>query len=116
MGMKTENERLKGQMSNFILGVTRAITFLPKTIVSKKMARRLIHLITSMGAGLIKVDLAKNKKEKTRQIKVTRKQAATTDFWVAMITDMRLFPGKVGKGLTHQCKEIADSLGKLIKK
>ena len=116
MGDKTENEKIKGQMSNFILGGTRAVTFLPKTIVSKKMARKLIRLVTSMGAGLIKVDLAKNKKEKTRQIKVTRKQAATTDFWVAMITDMRLFPGKVGKVLTHQCKEIADSLGKLIKK
>jgi four helix bundle protein len=87
----TENENtkkydLEGRTFNFAKRIIEFISGLPKTLATNEISKQLIKSSGSVGANYIEANEALSKKDFLMRIKICRKEAKESCYWLKLIT------------------------------
>ena len=90
MNYQTQNKKhkfdLEGRTLAFARNVRDMVNKLPKTIVNREYCKQLIRSSSSIGANYIEANEALGKKDFKMRLRIARKEAKETIYWLNLIT------------------------------
>ncbi len=89
--MKIENRNSYRDLEERTLEFSKKIVFLckkiKKDVVNTEIIRQMIRSGCSIGANYIEANEALSKKDRTHRLRISRKEAKETSYWLAIIED-----------------------------
>ena len=76
---------LEERTLNFAKSVINFCKKLPKTVIEREIAKQLVRAATSVGANYIEANEALGKKDFSMRIKICRKEAKESGYWLRLI-------------------------------
>jgi four helix bundle protein len=114
---KTKTFDLEKRSLEFAKEVRDFVRSLPKSLSAQEDGRQLIRSSGSIGANYIEANESLGKKDFLLRIKIARKEAKETHYWLELIdvgTDVKLSERR--KALTDEAKELLMILSAMINK
>lgn len=114
-------ERVAGQYDledrtfEFAKQVRDLIKIIPRTISNIEYARQLIRSSSSVGANYIEANESLGKKDFLMRIKISRKEAKESRYWLKLIYIDSTLENKV-LGLIQEATELMNIFGSIIQK
>ncbi len=100
----------------FLFGV-RVVKFirkLPRDVAGVEVARQLLRSGTSVGANVEESDGAESTADKIHKLKVARKEAKESRFWLRTIKAAEMLASDELDGLLTECLELVKILSSII--
>jgi four helix bundle protein len=106
---------LEDRTASFAKSVIAFINKLPKTLTNTEISRQLIRSAGSVGANYIEANEALSKKDFALRIKICRKEAKESRYWLNLVTC-----GNDGEsdrsGLVQEATELMKIFGAILEK
>lgn len=119
MGQKTNNKPydLEERTFQFAKEVRIFVKTLEKSIANLEDAKQLIRASGSIGANYIEVNEALSKKDFSFRVRICRKEAKESVYWLRLITETnKLTNAKVPEKLIQEAIELKKVLSAIIEK
>ena len=100
----------------FLFGVRiiRLVAKLPRTVAGIEVGRQLIRAGTSVGSNMEEADGAISKRDFVKHVKISRKEARESRFWLAIIEAAALLRDPEVQALSQEADEIVRILSSII--
>ena len=100
----------------FLFGVRviRLVGKLPRTVAGNEIGRQLIRAGTSVGSNMQEADGALSKKDFVNHVKIARKEARESRYWLSMMDAADLLRDSEIASLTQEADELVRILSGLI--
>jgi four helix bundle protein len=100
----------------FLFGVRviRLVGKLPRTVAGIEVGRQLIRAGTSVGSNMEEADGALSKKDFVNHVKISRKEARESRYWLAMIAAADLLRDPEVQALSLEAGELVRILSSII--
>lgn len=108
---------LEQRTSDFAVSVRVFIKSLPRTLTNYEDVRQLIKSSGSVGANYIEANEALNKRDRVMRLKISRKEAKETAFWISTIlksNDLSPAVTQSGESLFKEANELKNILSAII--
>ena len=104
------------KQGTFLFGVRviRLVGKLPRTVAGIEVGRQLIRAGTSVGSNMEEADGAISKKDFVNHVRMSRKEARESRFWLAMITAANLLQDPQVQALSEEAVELVRILSSII--
>jgi len=89
---------------------------LPKTVIEGEIAKQLIRAATSVGANYIEANEALSKKDFLMRIKICRKEAKDSGYWLRLIEVSNPSLGDEREMLPNESIELTKIFGSILTK
>ena len=109
------NSVLKDRSYNFALRIIKLTQKLPKNIACDSLARQLIRYATSLGANVEEAEACFTKKDFTRKMRLARKDAWESKYWLNLVKDTALLYDQEVNQLIQEAEELRRNLTYLAK-
>lgn len=100
----------------FAWRVVRFVRRLPKDVASAELAKQLVRAAGSVGANYIEANEALSRKDFTYRIKICRKEAKESRYWLRLLES----PGRASEAerqaLAQEAAELTRIFGAILKK
>lgn len=116
---RAENSRqydLEERTLKFAKEVMDFVDGLPKTIANTEIAKQIIRSSGSVGANYIEANEALSKKDFTMRIKICRKEAKESRYWLRLIGVTGEDPEKRRQSLVNEATELMKIFGSIVEK
>ncbi len=112
--MKSENVSKKLELKHRIyvwtLSLVKTIDVLSHSTSNDVIARQLIRSGTSVCANYIEGQAASSRKDFTNYLHIALKSANESNYWLAMLRDLKKIDGKMVEVLLNESQQIANIL------
>ena len=100
----------------FLFGVriVRLVGKLPRTVAGIEVGRQLIRAGTSVGSNMEEADGALSKKDFIKHIKISRKEARESRFWLNIVAAAELLQDPEAPLLTQEADELVRILSGIV--
>ena len=100
----------------FLFGVRviRLVGKLPRTVAGNEIGRQLIRAGTSVGSNMQEADGALSKKDFVNHVKIARKEARESRYWLSMMDAADLLRDSEIASLTQEADELVRILSGII--
>src|ERR1044072_7433903 len=99
-------ENLASRTRRFAVSVVRFYTKLPKSNVYLVLGRQLLRSGTSVGAQYREARRAKSNADFISKIEGALQELEETQYWLELISEANILPGKRLEGLHHEAEEL----------
>ena len=106
---KRNNYDLEERTFNFAKRVNEYVNKLPRTISNIENGKQLVRAAGSVGANYIEANESLSKKDFVLRIKISRKEAKETIYWVRIILAVN------GPDFTDECRDLLNEATELKK-
>jgi four helix bundle protein len=116
---KATNEKrydLDERTYQFASSVMRFVKTLPRTIPNIEMVKQLVRSAGSIGANYIEASEALSKKDFTMRIKICRKEAKETIYWLRLVDTKGEEVIKQSSKLCNEATELMKIFGAILEK
>jgi len=100
----------------FAKEVIKFVEELPKTISTTELIKQLIRSAGSVGANYIEANEALSKKDFVMRIKISRKEAKESRFWLMLIENKTTETDDKRKKLIQEAMELTKIFGAILEK
>lgn len=107
---------LEERTLNFAKSIIDFSKKLPRNTINFELTRQLIRAAGSVGANYIEANESLSKKDFIHRIKICRKEAKESGYWLKVIISANLESGKEGKLLIREAFELTKIFGSIIEK
>ena len=76
---------IKERTFQFAVRIVRLCNTLPSTVAGREIARQLIRAGTSIGSNMQEADAAVSKRDFVNDVRISRKEARETHYWLKII-------------------------------
>ena len=97
---------LQGRAKKFALRIIRAFARLPKNEEARVLGRQFLRSGTSVAANYRAACRARSAADFISKISVVVEEADETLFWLELIVEAKLVPGKLVESLIAECEEL----------
>ena len=111
---KQKPKSLEDRTELFALDVREFIRSLPKSVISIEDGKQLVRSSGSVGANYIEACESLSKKDFLLRIKICRKEARESRFWLRMFTNLTGAQTKVRDGLIQESTELLKILSSIV--
>ncbi len=116
--MASESDRnvpfdIKKRTFLFAVRVVQLVGRLPRTVAGIEIGRQLIRAGTSVGSNVEEADGAVSRKDFVNHIRIARKEARESRFWLTLIDAADLLRDPEVSALTKEADELARILSKI---
>lgn len=111
----TKKYDLEERTLHFAQQVIKLVKGLPKSIVNTEISRQLLRSAGSVGANYIEANEALSKKDFLMRIKICRKEAKETQYWLRLL-DSSEDPEKEHKTLLQESLELVKIFSAILEK
>ncbi|HCI03615.1 MAG: four helix bundle protein [Candidatus Peribacteraceae bacterium] len=112
---KNKTYDLEDRTLKFTLDIRRYIKQIPRTMVVKDACEQLIRSSGSIGANYIEANENLGKKDFRMRIKISRKEAKESAYWLTVILDNCASNRKEGERLFMESKELVLIFGAILR-
>ena len=113
MNKQYDLEERTEQFAKAIIGICKK---LPKTTVNMELVSQLIRSAGSVGANYIEANESLSKKDFANRIKICRKEAKESRYWLRLIVTANSEFEKEISALVQESTEIMNIFGAILKK
>jgi len=106
-----ENRTLK-----FAIGIIHLCRSLKSDIVNSKLIDQIIRSSSSVGANYREANDSLSKKDFINRLRISRKEAKETSFWLELIQNANPQSPTIIKNLTDECCQLRNILSAIISK
>ena len=99
-------EKLDERTYKFALRIVKLVNALPQNKVGDVLGHQVLRSGTSVGANLEEAFAASTKREFTRIVTIAQREAKETHYWLRLIRDSALIPGKQIEAIVQEALEI----------
>ena len=117
--IKGENSKQYDLEERTLASAKRAIAFckrLPRTLSNSELAKQLIRSATSVGANYIEANEALGKKDFLMRIRICRKEAKESGYWLKLVEPLSLDLRDEQKALLQESTELMKIFGSIVTK
>ena len=114
--MKKAKYDLEDRTTEFAKRIIRMCKVLPKNAINDRLIRQIIGSSGSVGANYREANDALGKKDFICRLKISRKEAKETVFWLDLIEEANLYFKEKMKDIKQEALEIRNILSAIIKK
>ena len=117
----TQNENskqydLEDRTLRFAKGVIRLVGILPKTLANIEIMKQIIGSSGSVGANYIEANEALSKKDFAMRVKICRKEAKESSYWLRLMELQGEDPAKKRDALIKEATELMKIFGSIVEK
>jgi len=105
---------LEERTQRFAKTVLEFITYLPKNLPNEKIAKQIIRSAGSVGANYIEANEALSKKDFAMRIKICRKEAKESKYWLSLFDIKEETLEKKRKSLIGEATELTKIFGAIV--
>ncbi|MBP6977464.1 MAG: four helix bundle protein [Bacteroidales bacterium] len=108
---------LEQKAADFAVRIRKFIKTLPSTLANYEDVRQLIKSSGSIGANYIESNEALSKKDRVMRLKISRKEAKETAFWINTIlksNELQSSVAQSGESLLGEANELKNILSAII--
>ena len=105
---------IKERTFEFGVRVVRLVGTLPRTVAGIEVGRQLVRAGTSVGSNTEEADAAVSRKDFVNHIRIARKEARESRFWLRMIAAAELLDDPEVEALTGEAGELVRILSGII--
>ena len=100
----------------FLFGVriVKLVAKFPRTIAGIEIGRQLIRAGTSVGSNMHEADEAVSKKDFINHVKIARKEARESGYWLSMVSETEIIKDTEGDALSREAEELVRILTKIV--
>ncbi len=104
------------QKRTFLFGVRviKLVGRLPRTVSGMEIGRQLIRAGTSVGSNMEEADGAVSKKDFVNHVRIARKEARESRYWLTLIEAAALLHDPEIRALTQEANELVRILSSII--
>jgi len=116
---KTENSKhydLEDRTLEFARRVREFIRMVPKNLISNEDSRQVVRSSGSVGANYIEANEALSKKDFLMRIKICRKEAKESRYWLRLLNQPDVKPKALRKHLENESQELTNIFGAILRK
>lgn len=113
---KTKKKDLLKRFLEFAVSIIKLASDLPKNPAGFAISSQIIRSGTSIGANCNEAQDAISRKEFTKTINISLKEARETLYWLELIAMSNLLPSHKTDSLNKECNEIIAILSASVKK
>ncbi len=106
---------IKERIFHFGVRVVQLVNRLPRSIAGVEIARQLIRAGTSIGSNMEEADAALSKRDFINGVRVSRKEARETRYWLSIIQAAALSNDPEVGVLTQESSELVRILSGIIR-
>jgi four helix bundle protein len=107
---------LEDRTEKFTRGVIQLCKKIPKGTINMELVSQVVRASGSVGANYIEANEALSKKDFTNRIKICRKEAKESRYWLRLIASANLEFEKEVSPLTQESQELMNIFGAILKK
>jgi four helix bundle protein len=105
---------IKERTFMFGVRVIKLVGKLPRTVAGIEVGRQLLRAGTSVGSNMEEADEAMSKRDFVKHVKIARKEARESRFWLSMITAAELLQDPAVPSLTQEADELVRILSGIV--
>ncbi len=106
--------KIEERTYQFALRVIRMVRALPEDYGSQAIGRQVLRSGTSIGANVEEAIGASSKRDFANKMSIAAREARETHYWLRLIKDSQLMPGKLIEPLIQEALEIKKILSKTV--
>jgi four helix bundle protein len=103
---RTDGVDIRERTFRFAVRIVRLVGKLPRTVAGIEIGRQLVRAGTSVGANMREADEALSKKDFINHVRIARKEARESKYWLALIAAACLLNDPEIGALTDEAGEL----------
>jgi four helix bundle protein len=107
---------LEERTLNFTKGVINFCKKLPKNTINTELTSQLVRASGSVGANYIEANESLSKKDFVHRVKICRKEAKESKYWLKVTVSANLEFKKEGEPLIQESLELTKIFGSILEK
>ena len=119
MNTETDNRRrfdLEERTFRFAKSVIDFVDILPKTVINNEIIKQVVRSSGSVGANYIEANESISRKDYTFRVKVCRKEAKETIYWLRLLNIKREEFSRTQQDLIGEVTELMKIFGSIVEK
>jgi len=107
-------EELQERLLNFAVRTIKLLEKMDKNFVGRQIAGQLIRSASSAGANYEEACGAESRSDFVHKLQIVLKELRESAYWFRLIKKLELIPAQEVSGVSDECKELSNIIGKSI--